>query len=112
MTQTSIDNQERILDKLDQLQVDLGSVAKEQARIQGTQDGTKLAIEAVSNALGDVTKVKIESATLSAQVAAIVTRLDAFDREQRDARWQNWASHTLSGLIGGGGAVALAHFLK
>jgi hypothetical protein len=112
---------QRIIDKLDQLQVEVGSVAKEQARIQGTQDGTKLAIEAVSNAIGDVTKVKIESAAMGAKVDNIINRLGAMEREQekrdqalatreRDKQWQGWITHTLSGLAGGGGAVALLRF--
>lgn len=102
---------QRILDKLDELQSGQGTIAIDVARIQGAQKGTELAIQTLSSAIGDVTNLKIRAETLEMKVDGIVARIDAHDRKEaqaeRDEKWQRWIERAVPALVSAGTIAGL-----
>ncbi len=103
---------QRILDKLDTLQADIGSVAKEQARIQGAHDGLKVAVESVSRAIGDVSKVKVEAATMDVKLDNLGKRLESLERSLAAKDWRLWVERVVSSVLGGGSVAVILELLR
>lgn len=105
---------QRILSKLDDIQSTTATMGKDVARMQGEQTGLRVAIEAVSHAIGDVTQTKIQAATMAVALDDISRRLGALETakttEGRDQRWQAFLQHLATGLASGGAVAALARW--
>lgn len=101
----------RLLDKLDDLQSSISDLARDQARVQGTQEGLKIAIETLTQAVGDVTLVKIATKESAIEMRTLHARIEALEHhretDDRDARWQSFLTHLASGLLGGGAFSAV-----
>lgn len=110
----AMDQTERLFDKLEDITKSVATTAIDVARIQGTQEGLKTAVDTVASAIGDVNAVKLEARTTSVEIKALSDRMTALERtvqdreKERDRR--SWVESIMKGLLlsGGGAGVTLA----
>jgi phage-related tail protein len=110
---------QRVFDKLDRIEASGASVMADVARVQGAQSGMQTAINAISNAIGDVTEVKIESREMKVTISALEKQMGdlrlAFDHKEKELERRTWIENLIryalpAAIASGGGVLALQHF--
>lgn len=111
---TGTDATTRLFDKLDQMQAGQATIMADVARVQGAQSGMQTAIQTVSNAIGDVNEVKLESRETSIKITHLEKQINALKAtvDAKDTRsWvEGLVKYAVAGLgigVGGGGALAV-----
>ena len=109
---------QRLFIKLDEIQSTQATTAADVARIQGAQKGIEMAVEAVKEAIGNVTETKLEARETKTKMVSIERELAEIKKTMADqaarADMKSWveplvrwavASLLAGGAIGAGNAI-------
>lgn len=109
---------QRLFIKLDEIQSTQATTAADVARIQGAQRGIEMAVEAVKEAIGNVTETKLEARETKTKMVSIERELSEIKKTMADqaarADMKSWveplvrwavAALLAGGAVGAGNAI-------